>query len=207
MCIAIVFVVGVSALFAHLMRDSYKAPPDPAFKPALFDNFDRRSNREGLGQAADGTKWTSVHGLWAIDAGRALVAFPDNSPNLAIVGSFRYAAVTATISGKHRCGVVARYVDDQNYLTLVQVPQYAVWNLEQVKNGQETVLAKVPDLQDSNVTVRLETGSRVVTATVGLASATVVLPTDLSAAPVGFVAIDKESIGCTWDDVWVYTGT
>lgn len=205
--VAVVFVVGVAALFAHVMRDSYQASAEPAFKAALVDNFDRRADRTSLGAAADGTKWVSVRGLWAVDAGRAVLAFPATEPNLATIGSFRYASISATVSGKHRCGVVARYADERNYLTLIQVPKYAVWNLEQVKDGQETVLAKLPDIPDQNVGIRLETGSRVVTAMVGLQTATVVLPTELSAAPVGFIGIDKDATGCTWDDLWVYTGT
>jgi len=118
----------------------------------------------------------------------------------------KYAGVLAKVSGRADCGILARYVDPQNYIALVRAFKYGVWNLVSVEHGTETVLAKLPDVKSAGVTVKLETGHRVVTAYVADQSTTVILPTTTTAAPVGFVAHGGAATACAWDDLWVYTG-
>jgi hypothetical protein len=202
------FVVVVAGVYAVLMRDAYHPKPSSgnAFNAAIVDDFNRPRNESGLGTASGGHAWKSVSGLWMIDAGKAVIGFPDKNTSLAIVGPVKGGAISANVTGKARCGVVARYVDARNYLSFEFVPQYAVWNIVAVRDGNEVVLGKMLDPGGSTSALRLETGARVITAHVGLESTTVVDPSTVTSGWVGFIGHDAGSSACTWDDMWVYEG-
>jgi hypothetical protein len=201
------FVVVVAGVYSFIMRDAYHPAPKPPERGVFADKFDRPRNDTALGRASGGERWTSVRGLWAVDAGKAVVSFPDRDVSLAVVGSVHFASISASLTGKARCGIVARYVDDRNYLSLERVPAYAVWNIVVVRDGVATVLGRIADPDFPVTGVTLETGARVVTATVGFSKATFVEPTTTATAKVGFIGHDLESAACTWDDMWVFQGT
>jgi hypothetical protein len=201
------FVVVVAGTYAVIMRDAYHPAPKPPNKGVFADDFDRPRNDSGLGRASGGQKWNLVHGLWAIDAGKAVVSFPEKDVSLAVVGSVKYASIAASITGKARCGIVARYLDDRNYVSLERIPAYAVWNVVVVRDGVSTVLGRIADPDFPVTGVTLETGERVISATVGFSKASFVEPTTIDTAKVGFIGHDLEAGACTWDDMWVFQGT
>ena len=49
-------------------------------------------------------------------------------------------SIAATLSGRGVCGVIVRYSDPFNYITLKRVSLYGVWNLEKVVGGETTRL-------------------------------------------------------------------
>lgn len=202
------FVVVVSGVYAFVMRAAYQPDQKPAFGALFADNFDRPRNEASLGSASGDRKWTAADGLWGIDAGKAVVTFPGKETSIAVVGDVPSASVSVTLTGKARCGLVARYVDASNYVALERVPAFAVWNVVVVRDGVATVLDKIPDDGGSPAQLRLEVGARVVTAGVGERSVTV---TDtaapvVSSAAVGLIGHDAAVTGCTWDDLWVFKG-
>jgi len=204
--LSIAFVVSVVAGFSYLMRDSLTPEPDKAFDLKFTDNFNRRGNTGGLGTTAQGQEWKSVRGLWNVDAGRAIAALPDKDLSLAVIGSLKNSSVQARLSGKQTCGVVARYLDEKNFVALFRVPQYGVWNLVDVEGGKQTLLGKLPDVPGVRVLVKLETGQRVVNAYVGLNQVSVVSRTDRSVGAVGFVGYSNGAIDCVWEDLWAFSG-
>lgn len=204
--LSIAFVVSVVAGFSYLMRDSLTPEPDKAFDLKFTDNFNRRGNTGGLGTTAQGQEWKSVRGLWNVDAGRAIAALPDKDLSLAVIGSLKNSSVQAFLSGKQTCGVVARYLDEKNFVALFRVPQYGVWNLVDVEGGKQTLLGKLPDVPGVRVLVKLETGQRVVNAYVGLNRVSVVSRTDRSVGAVGFVGYSNGAIDCVWEDLWAFSG-
>jgi hypothetical protein len=206
LAVSIAFVVSVVAVFTYLMRDSFTPEPVKAFDLTFTDDFNRRSNDGGLGTTGHGQEWVSVRGLWNVDAGRAVIAFPDKDFSLAVIGHLKNGAVMAKISGKTRCGLVARYVDDKNFLSLVRVPLFGVWNLVEVRDGTTTVLGKLPDVGESTITVKLESGDRVVNAYVGASTLSVVSPSQVSVGSVGFIGYTGEAVGCVWGDLWAFSG-
>jgi hypothetical protein len=189
------------------MRDAYHPPVPPPTKGVFADNFDRPRNDAGLGRASGGQRWRTVHGLWAIDAGKAILSFPDKDVSVAVVGSVKYASIAASLTGKARCGIVARYVDDRNYVSLERIPEFSVWNLVIVRDGTATVVARLPDPDFAVTGVTLETGERVITAKVGFSETSFVEPASAATAKVGFIGHDSAADACTWDDMWVFQGT
>lgn len=206
LALSIAFVVAVVALFSYAMRDAFDNEPAKAYELKFTDDFDRRANETGLGSPRRGLAWTSVQGLWALDAGRATIAFPDADLSIAVIGNLANPSVQAQVSGMQRCGVITRYVDPQNYLELVRVPAFAVWNLVEVRNGEEIVLGKLPDVKATTVAVKLTAGRRIVIAEVAGRSVSVVAPSDVRVGAVGFSGHTKEAGGCVFGDLWAFSG-
>jgi hypothetical protein len=206
LAISIAFVVGVVALFSYAMRDSFSNVPAKAYDVQFTDNFDRRANETGLGSPRPGLQWASVSGLWALDASRATIAFPDAEVSIAVIGNVTNPVVQAQVSGMQRCGVVTRYVDPKNYLELVRVPGFGVWNLVEVRDGEEKVLGKLADVKDTTVAVQLAAGRRIVNAEVAGRTISVVAPSDVRVGAVGFSGHTKEAAGCVFGDLWAFSG-
>ncbi len=206
LALSIAFVVGIVAAFSFAMRDSFSAEPQKAFELSFTDDFDRRANTGGLGTAHNGPTWTIASGLWNVDAGRASIAFPAKDRSLAVIGNLSKPAIMARVSGKQRCGVVARYADPKNFIGLVRVPAYGVWNLVEVRDGKETVLGKLPDVVESTVTVKIETGQRVINAYVGLSTISVAAPSDSLVGAVGLIGYEDAAAQCVFADLWAFSG-
>ena len=199
----VAFVIAVAATFSFVMtRDDNGGETKPAFSLALLDSFDRPASDDGLGSNASGT-WTTVAGVWGLEAGVAILRTPvtegDNLTTYQLAD--RNMSVNLRIAGRSQCGVVVRYVDPLNYVGLVRVNAFAVWNLIQVVNGEETVLSKVPDDDAQNVNVTLTATDGVLSASVGLNTVTLIQSPTPDGTRVGLVARGEGAEQCGWDDV------
>jgi hypothetical protein len=200
--VVVVTVTPIASSMAHSARSSAGA-----FSTAFTDDFDR-FDAPRLGFAPGGARWVEVAGRWSLvsKAAAATSGTPSDSIVIALAGSVRYGAIQARVTGMARCGLVVRYVSPDTYLALERVPQYGLWNLLSVVDGKETLLGTVGDVKDPTVLVRLEAGQRVVTAAVRDQSVSVIVPTRLSAAPVGLMGRGSGRLGCSWDDVRAENG-
>ncbi len=199
----VAFVVAVAATFSFVMtRDDKGDETEPAFSLVLFDGFDRPVSDDGLGSNDSGS-WTSVAGVWGVEAGVAILRTPvDTGDNLTTFPlADRNQSINLRIAGRSQCGVVVRYVDPLNYVGLIRVNAFAVWNLIEVVNGEENVLAKVPDQDTQNVNIALTATDEVVSASVGLSPVTIVHPLAPKGTKVGFIARGEGAEQCSWDDV------
>lgn len=202
-----IFVVAVVGIFSYVMTEPSESDElDPLGRRITFsDNFDRADDDVDLN--GDGDDWRSERGGWGTQLGAAFVSFPDGSPNVAVTDvADPSARVQAVVGGQSQCGVVARYVNPENYVGLVRVPGFAVWNVVEVVEGSESVIGEVADVQDHDVPVALTVGDNVIEAEVSGRSATLAFATSLDGTSVGMIAMDERG-GCTWDDVTVRTSS
>lgn len=194
----IVFVIAVTATFSILMTRDDNDPATPAFSLVLIDQFDRPASEDGLGEG-----WVSDAGGWAIEAGVALLREPvANGDNLTTydIGSSGQA-VNMKVAGTALCGLVVRYEDAFNYMGLIRVSPFAVWNIVEMVDGKETVIGKVPDEDANNSNVTLTATDSVVSASVGLKTVTIVHESAPAGTRFGLIARNEGAATCSWDDV------
>lgn len=172
------------------------------------DTFDRgdTDSQEGLGGLSGSREWTETSGTWAIDLGRAyIVSSP--GPAAALIDDVpdgRAISIKATIGGSTSCGIVARYVDDENFVSLTHLPEVGVWALTVVEAGEPRVVQRLLAQRIGDVTIQLTVGPRLISASAGLQSASVAAPAPPGSrdSSVGIFASDVPGT-CTWDSVVV----
>lgn len=206
-----IFVLVVAGGFSYLMSEDPaergETIPIGAFTLGATDDFNRPDSVGDLGTGPLGT-WTTEGGLWTLQIGVALASFPDPEFNAALVdATVRDVSVSANVGGQGVCGIAVRYADPRNYLALLRVNDFAVWNVVEVVDGVERIIGKVDDVPGANVTVTLEVGPDVVTARVGMGRFTAVASPAQGGTRVGFVARGGDMSSCVWDDVTVRTAT
>ncbi len=193
----------VATALSYIMSEN---PPPPelsgaelAFTGVFSDNFDRAANDEGLNDG-EVDQWIIERGGWGVQVGVAFLPMPDADRNLAVVdvGS-RAASVSALIGGLGVCGVVARYADERNYVALVRVPAYGVWNVVIVTDGLLVQLGKLGDISDANVPVTLAVADDLIVASVGGREATFVQKAAFDGTSVGLIGEGGAS-SCAWDN-------
>jgi hypothetical protein len=197
-------VSGLGFLLALLLTRDFTPARQPvsAFSPMLSDSFDRPSSDEGLGTTSDGT-WIDVSGGWGVDAGIAILRRPaEDRDSIATIGvTVPQVSVSLRVAGLSQCGVIVRYQDPLNYLSMIRVHAFGVWNIYEVVDGNELLLAEVPDENSNDVRVTLTATDHVVAASVGFASVTVVHDPALEGTKVGLVARGEGAGQCSWDDL------
>jgi hypothetical protein len=196
------FVIVVVAAFSYFVSEDgarKDAEPAGAFLDSFIDSFDRPADGAALGD-----QWSSVRGGWGIQLGVAYLPRPDPTLNLALVDvGAREVSIAATVSGNGLCGVVARYEDERNFVALVRVQEFGVWNLLEVADGVERRIDTVMDIPFTAVGVALEAGDDIVAGAVAFNRVTVVTSPSPAGSSVGLVAMGGEMGACTWDDVVV----
>jgi hypothetical protein len=202
---AILLVVASSSAIVYQVGHGSTATKPSAFSEAFTDDFGRE-NSVRLGNSSGGATWVSARGTWSIVGRAAVLSTNADKVGVALAGLVQYGAVEARVRGRGRCGIVARYVGPNTYLVLERLSEFGVWNFTSVMDGNETVLARITDFQDDAVTVRIETGHRIVTAIVGDRSATVQLPATTAVQPVGLTGRGSGLVGCSWDNFWAGNG-
>jgi hypothetical protein len=88
-----------------------------------------------------------------------------------------------------------------NFVSMVRVHPSGVWTLFEVVDGNETLLAEVPDENAHDVRVTLTATDHVVAASVGFVSVTVVHDPIPVGTEVGVLARGEGAGQCSWDDV------
>ena len=181
----------------------------PADAVVLFaDTFDRgdSDSQEGLGGLAGNRTWTEVSGTWAIDLSRAYIV-SGAGPAVALLDDVpdgRSVSIKATIGGSTSCGIVARYANEENFVSLTHIPEVGVWALTVVEDGQPRVVQRLAAQRIGDVTIQLTVGPRLISATAGMQSASVAEPAPPGArsSDVGIFAANVPGT-CTWDSVVV----
>ena len=208
--VAVVSVIVAVAAFAYVMTnsgDGRERENTGAFEDEFTDTFDRPASQDGLG-AAPGVGWTDVRGQWGVQGGVAFLPSPDPTLNVTVDDiDTRDVQIAAVVGGDGVCGVTARYLDEDNYLALIRVPGFAVWNVVEVVDGVERVIFKVPDTANPNVAVVLEVGDDIVTAVSDFSRVSVVASPASGGTRVGLIARGGDMDTCTWDDVVVRRAT
>lgn len=182
------------------------APIDAAV--IFADTFDRgdADSQEGLGGLQGSREWTEASGQWAIDLGRAYIV-SSSGPAVALLSDVpdgRAISIKATVGGSTSCGIVARYVNNENFVSLTHLPEVGVWALTVVEEGQPRVVQRLAAQRVGDVIIQLTVGPRLISATAGLQNASVAEPAPPGSrnSDVGLYAIDAPGT-CTWDSVVV----
>ncbi|MFZ4717971.1 MAG: hypothetical protein ACOYMR_01015 [Ilumatobacteraceae bacterium] len=206
--------VALGALFVIAVTTgiSYVLSEDPAERGEVTnigdtrsDDFNRPRDDRGLGTGPIGT-WTSERGVWSLQLGTAFISFPDKDRSLAVVdASAKAVRVAATVWGDEVCGIVARYERPDQYVALIRVAEFGVWNVVEVDAGDEVVLGKVPDLDTDGVGVSLSVDDDLVQAEVGLQRISVRYSVRSQGTSIGLVGQADTATSCSWDDVTVQT--
>lgn len=199
--VAVVFVVAVIGLFSFLFRDHSKTGTTTAtgFNLVAKDSFNRESGPIAYGK--DVAAWKTISGSWSIAAGAAYVSEPAPLVNIAVIEAGANASVKAVVSGLGYCGLVANLVDEGEYLSLVRVEKYGVWNLERRRNGVPEVLAAVGGTSGTAATASILVDPPIVTASVGEKHVSVSVADLRSGRSAGLFAADPDPSNCAFDDV------
>lgn len=201
------FIVLVAVVFSYIMseRPTDDAPVG-AFDAVFADGFDRPADSAGL-NGEDVDDWIVRRGGWATEVGAAYLATPDGDRSIAVVDAdATELSISARVSGRDLCGVVAGLASDTTYISLVRVGAFGVWNVEAVVDGTTTVIGTLPDVGEQTVGVALSVGDDVVTATVGFSTATFVGHGVPLGEYAGLIAYGAD-VACAWDDVVVSIGS
>ncbi len=203
------FVIAVAAIFSYVMSENPEQRGETvvaAFSPVFIDTFQRpASNSLGDGP---GVTWKGDRGAWAIEIGVVHVAEPDPFFNAVVADTGSSdVSIAALVGGAGLCGLTVRYRDPDNYLALLRVSGFGVWNIVEVVDGNERVVGTVADVPAPNVTVTLEVGPSIVTAVAGLYRTSIVVDPAEGGTKVGFMARGGAMETCTWDDAVVQEAT
>lgn len=199
----VISVLIVSMLATTLVAScSSTDAPRPAFSPEFTDSFDRASSATDLGSSGD-RSWTAAAGVWGVEAGAAVLRRSSGTgENIATIDVTEpNHSVTVRIAGFAQCGVVVRYQDPLNFLLLLRVNPYAVWNVVEVVDGNEHLLFKVPDSGNHDVDVSLTATDHAVAASVGFQTVRIVHDTALRGTRVGLLARGESAAECSWNDL------
>ncbi len=164
------FVIAVAGVFSYVMTeqpaDSNADVVDSALRDVFYDDFDHPSG-DGL-NGPDGDDWEEVRGGWSTEMGVAFLPAGDPTMSAAVIDAESSdVSIQAVVAGTGQCGVMARVLDESNYVALVRVADFGVWNIETVVDGDKSVLGTLPDVGELNVGVVLAVGDDVVAAAVG----------------------------------------
>ncbi len=198
---AVLFVVAVIGIFSYLYRDHSTSPTTaaPGFSVVTKDSFNRASGPIAYGKNV--AAWKSLRGSWSVAAGAAYVSEPAPMVNIAVVEASANASVKAVVSGLGYCGLVANLVNEGEYLSLVRVEKYGVWNLERRVNGIPEVLAAVGGSSSTAITASILVDPPIVTASVGEQHVSVRVSDLSSGRSAGLFAADPDPSNCAFDDV------
>jgi hypothetical protein len=198
---AVVFVVVVIGVFSYLYRDHSTSPTTaaPGFNLVTKDSFNRASGPIAYGKNV--AAWKSIRGSWSVAAGAAYVSEPAPLLNIAVVEASANASVKAVVSGLGYCGLVANLVNEREYLSLVRVEKYGLWNLERRVNGIPEVLAVVGGSSSTAMTASILVAPPIVTASVGEQHVSVSISDLGSGQSAGLFASDPDPSNCAFDDV------
>jgi len=197
--VAILFVVTVVGVFSYLFRDQPATAKLPGVSTVLKDSFERKA---GLIESGKGNQvWSPIRGVWSVAAGAAFVSEPAPFFNVAVVDSGLNASMKAAVSGRGFCGIVANYVDQKNFLSLVRVEQYGIWNLELHRNGTAELIATIGGTKNVMLRASIAVEAPIVTATVGDQHVSVSIPDLALGTSAGLYAADPNPSDCAFDDV------
>lgn len=181
----------------------------------VADTFDRNGldTQDGLEGLPGDREWNERSGSWAISLGRAYV---DAGPGAAValidgpLGGDA-VAIKAVIGGSSSCGVVGRYVDAANFVSLTRMPGSGAWALAIVEGGETRVVRRLEAQGGDDVTVQLTLRPGGITAIVGMQRATAAEQSpaepslaEASSGGFGMFAVDAPG-SCTWDDILIST--
>jgi hypothetical protein len=89
-----------------------------------------------------GREWSAVTGTWHVGRRRLRVVTVDLlNPSIVVTsaGSTDYTVKAVIEQYALSSGLVFRYVDSSNYWDVTAFPQYGIWGVSRVVNGQRTV--------------------------------------------------------------------
>lgn len=191
------------------------APGDPT-KPTIpvlapLDGFDRVDGT--LGTTTTGLDWTLTPAdSFTIADGAACAALDaGGDPAVALVQttSTRDIGVTAKLTKiAQGAGLVVHYVDPDNYIALVAIPQVAGWRLQSWRDGEMVLNEPAPlTTADDGVTIGLILSSgQAAVAADGVVSAVIAVPAeaDPGGSQAGLIITQAGTEAC-WDDVALRT--
>ncbi len=212
----VLIIAGVAAVLAAVMilGDTFNAsksvaPVQASVAPiqlpvatAINDEFDRADSVDGLGMTPENRRWDAVLGDWGIDRGAAYIAGANGVGalrNMVVVdlGSSD-GSIAASVSGRGVCGVIVRYLDPFNFITLKRVSLYGVWNLERVVGGETTRLTYLADPPTPTVDVRVDFRGSQLDVFVAGVSVTVNDTAGQTSSLVGLIGEQIDSRDCRW---------
>jgi hypothetical protein len=199
--LGVVFVVVVISAFTFLFRDRSEGTTatSPGFSVVAKDSFGRKAGAIDAGKNT--AKWKSVRGGWSVAAGAAFVSEPAPLLNIAAVEAGPNASVKAVVSGLGHCGLIANLIDEKNFLALVRIEEYGIWNLEQRVDGIQKVLGTVSGSPNVALKASIAVEAPIVTATVGEQHISVSVSDLVPGRSAGLFAADPNPSDCAFDDV------
>ncbi|HBU02684.1 MAG TPA: hypothetical protein DEB20_09190 [Acidimicrobiaceae bacterium] len=198
---AVVFVVVVIGVFSYLYRDHSTSPTTaaPGFNLVTKDSFNRASGPIAYGKNV--AAWKSIRGSWSVAAGAAYVSDPAPLVNVVVINAGPQASVKASVSGMGRCGLVANFIDENDYLSLVRIEKYGVWRIERHLNGTAEVVGTVGGSKGVSATASIAVQAPIVTATVGEQHVSVSISDLAPGNSAGLYVADPNQSECAFDDV------
>ena len=205
---AILFVVVTIAVSVRLLE----AEPEAARKRPVSgqsvvarDDFTRPADPTSLGTASNGSPWTELTGIWGVAGEAAYVSSPLEE-NIAVLTTDSVASMSAVITGSGQCGVVAGLTDGSDYVALVKVPNFGVWNLIRRLGETTTKLAALPAAKSDPEAVTLTVDPPMVTArTAADESVSVVVDGLSNGRRAGLIASGPKASTCAFDEAVLST--
>jgi hypothetical protein len=128
-------------------------------QPVVEDAFDRGDNPDGLGRATTGQQWNEVHGQWAISQRQAQLLDPGQggAPALAVTaGTQGDGLVEVTLPVVETgAGLVFRYLDPQNYWSVVPDVASGTWSVSKTFEGETELVSDVSASTANGVTMTI----------------------------------------------------
>jgi hypothetical protein len=199
--LGVVFVVAVIGAFTFVFRDRSdgSTATSPGFSVVAKDSFGRNSG--SLDSGKNTVNWKLVRGRWSIAAGAAYVSEPAPLRSIAAVDAGPNASVKAVVSGLGHCGLIANLIDENNFIALVRIEKYGVWNIERHLQGNSEVLATVGGSKSVSATASIAVQAPIVTATVGDKHTSVSISDLAPGRSAGLYVADPNQSECAFDDV------
>ena len=129
-------------------------------KVLLSDAFNRADSALTLGNAETGQAWTATAGTWGVSSSQAYSSTDANEDRAILTVGVLNMRVSCSLSGSHdgvnsrQPALMARYVDANNFLTLIQGP--AQLRLFKCEGGVFTSIANVARTPADGVAYRAE---------------------------------------------------
>ena len=129
--------------------------------PIVIDTFDRADDPDSLGDAGEGGTWDPVAGTWGIRDDAAVTsggAGEGPVPRRRAPADGRgdgLTEVTMTVV-EDGAGLVFRYLDPQNYWSIVANPGVGTWTVNRTIDGDAELAGELPGPTNDNVTISVE---------------------------------------------------
>jgi hypothetical protein len=204
----LVVLVGAGVVVARLVAE--ESPDETAGLldgVAPTDTFDRQTDLQDVGVAANGDSWNAVSGVWGIDAAQVHLAQGalGGARNLLTLDMGASDGVVAATFARSRpgAGLVFRYAGPDDFWVVLPAPEFGTWVVQHLVDEQIVVNENIglADTEDGIHVVLEITRTRVAVAVADHPAVAVQIDPS-EASMVGFTSLGYGSNAARWDDFY-----